>query len=597
MHKHITQIGNPQTAKTAAHPTVTTVYNSKGWLTSLTDQVNTTTTFDQYNNRGQLRKKTDPLLKDTILEYDDAGRLWYIIDRNNNRIDYSYTPTSKIDTITYQDTSTVNFTYNNHDDLTRMQDSLGSTDYTYYADHSLNTLTDPYSFVITYNKYDAAGNLEELIYPGNKKVIYTYDELNRLKTVKIDWLNQTATYNYDDAGRLTSLTNFNGTVTTYGYDNANRLTSLDNKKSDASVIASYSFTLDANGNRTQTVQNEPLTLTPNADTVSYTYNDKKNRLLTANTISFGYDNEGQLSSGYSATYSFDYEHRLKTIGSNIQFYYDGAGNRLKAIRSGVETRYIYDAGGNLLAEADGSNNIIRYYIHGLGLMAMVTPANAVYTYHYNAVGSTIAMTDSTQAIVNKYVYDPFGNILNQTEAVTQPFKFVGQHGVMTEPNGFYYMRARYYDPEVGRFISEDPIGFDGGDVNLCAYASNNPILLMDPNGLKNWGTTLEKVGQMMGKPIVKFAGGVIDKFLMAIDTSGDWAYYGSAAFGAAGAVLGGSIGGPVGAVAGGVVGGYIGGALGGMLDSPQAGQLNYGEDEMLREWQNKNQGNKGMCYQ
>ncbi len=222
--------GSPRTTNSGAHPAITTIYNPIGLLTSLTDQVGTTTNFPLYNNRGQLRKKTDPLLKDTILEYDDAGRLSYVIDRNNNRIDYSYTLTSKLDTITYPDTSTVHFTYNQHDDLTGMQDPFGTTNYTYYADHSLWTLTDPNGFVITYNLYDEAGNLTELTYPGNKKVIYTYDELNRLKTVKIDWLSQTATYYYDDAGRLTSLTNFNGTVTTYGYDNANRLTSLENKK-------------------------------------------------------------------------------------------------------------------------------------------------------------------------------------------------------------------------------------------------------------------------------------------------------------------------------------------------------------------------------
>ena len=205
-----------------------------------------------------------------------------MIDRNNNTVDYSYTPTSKVETITYKNSSnqivaTVGFTYNQHDDLTQMQDSLGSTDYTYYADHSIKTMTNPYGFVITYNKYDAAGNLEELIYPGGKKVIYTYDELNRLKTVKIDWLNKTATYYYDDAGRLDYVVNFNGSITDYGYDNANRLTSLDNKKSDATTLASYSFTLDANGNRTQTVQNEPLTLTLSTETVNYTYNSTKNR--------------------------------------------------------------------------------------------------------------------------------------------------------------------------------------------------------------------------------------------------------------------------------------------------------------------------------
>ncbi len=477
--------GSPYTAKVGAHPVLTTNYNTKGWLTSLTDQVNTTTNFPIYNNRGQLRKKTDPLLKDTIFEYDNAGRLSYKIDRNNQRVDYAYTPTDKVERVTYPDASTVNYTYDQYDQLTAMQDSVGNTSYTYDTVGRLTSSTftyslNPASFAVSY-EYDANGNMTKLIYPGNKSVIYTYDELNRLKTVT-NWLSQTATYNYDDAGRLISLVNFNGTTTNYIYDNANRLISLDNKKADATILASYSFTLDGNGNRTQTVQNEPLTLTLTTDTVSYTYNPEKNRLLTANTISFGYDNEGQLSSGYSSFYTFDYEHRLKTIGSNYQFYYDGTGNRLKAIRSGVETRYIYDAGGNLLAEADSSNTITKYYIHGLGLIAMVTPSNDVYTYHFNAVGSTIAMTDSSQTVVNKYTYDPFGKIINQVEAVAQPFKFVGQHGVMTESNGFYYMRARYYDPEVGRFVSEDPSGFEGGDVNLMVYVGNNPLLLIDPEG-------------------------------------------------------------------------------------------------------------------
>jgi RHS repeat-associated protein len=189
-----------------------------------------------------------------------------------------------------------------------------------------------------------------------------------------------------------------------------------------------------------------------------------------------------LSTGYGPSYTFDYEHRLTGVGTD-QFYYDGAGNRLQATRNGVTTRYVYDAAGNLLAEADGQNNITRYYIYGLGLMAMVTPADQVYCYHFNAIGSTIAMTDQNQAVVNKYAYDPFGNIANQTETTSQPFKFVGQFGVITEPNGFYYMRARFYDPIVGRFISEDPIGFDGGDVNLMAYVQNNPVNGSDPWGL------------------------------------------------------------------------------------------------------------------
>jgi RHS repeat-associated protein len=293
---------------------------------------------------------------------------------------------------------------------------------------------------------------------------------------------------YDAAGRLPGFANFNGTQTTYGYDNANRLTAINNLKADSTIISNYTFTLDGNGNRTNIDQTEPYApAIGEGATIDYTYNTQKNRLTAVAGAPYTYDNEGQLltSNGGVNSYTFDYEHRLKTIagGSTATFYYDGGGNRLKAVRSSTETRYIYDAAGKLLAEADSNNNITKYYIYGNGLLAMVTPANDVYCYHYNGVGSTIALTDNTQAVVNQYSYDAFGNIADQQEAVSQPFKYVGQAGVMTEPNGFYYMKARYYDPTVGRFISEDPIGFEGGDVNLMAYVGNNPVTGIDPSGL------------------------------------------------------------------------------------------------------------------
>jgi len=302
----------------------------------------------------------------------------------------------------------------------------------------------------------------------------------------------TADYDdYDAAGRLPGFTNFNGTRTTYSYDNANRLTAISNQKTGAGVISGYSFTLDGNGNRTDIVQTEPYAPAIGEGNVTYGYNAKSNRLTAAGTNNFTYDDEGQLATDNSGAYTFDYEHRLKTIGADTQFYYDGSGNRLKAVRAGVTTKYIYDAAGRLLAEADANNVITKYYIYGNGLLAMVTATGQTYCYHYNGVGSTIAMTDNTQTVVNQYSYDAFGNIANKLEnilnndttLVNQPFKFVGQAGVMTEPNGFYYMRARYYDPTVGRFISEDPIGFGGGDVNLMAYVGNNPVNWVDPWGL------------------------------------------------------------------------------------------------------------------
>ena len=116
---------------------------------------------------------------------------------------------------------------------------------------------------------------------------------------------------------------------------------------------------------------------------------------------------------------------------------------------------------------------------------MVNAADSkVYSYHFNAIGSTVAITDSTQAVVSKYAYSPWGvTTASETGGFTQPFRYVGQAGVMQEPTGnLYYMRARYYDPAVGRFISEDPIGFSGKDLNLHAYVKGNPINYIDPHG-------------------------------------------------------------------------------------------------------------------
>jgi RHS repeat-associated protein len=106
----------------------------------------------------------------------------------------------------------------------------------------------------------------------------------------------------------------------------------------------------------------------------------------------------------------------------------------------------------------------------------------VYYYHYDGIGSTVGMSDSLGTMVNKYAYDAFGKVLDQIETIPNPFKYVGQFGVMDEENGLLYMRARYYDPEVGRFISKDPIGFAGG-LNLYSYTHNNPLNRIDPLGL------------------------------------------------------------------------------------------------------------------
>ena len=305
--------------------------------------------------------------------------------------------------------------------------------------------------------------------------------------------------------------------------------------------------------------------------VSYAYSPTGNRLVSAGAANFSYDADGQLYNGYGLYYSFDYEHRFIGTGPTPYNTYDGAGNRVQMVYGTTTNRYVYDAKGNVLAVADGNSRITGYFIYGAGLLEGITAAGAGYCYHFDANGNTTALTDSSQNVVNSYAYDPFGAVTNQAENVPQPFKFVGQYGIMADPDGFYYMRARYYDPGIGRFISEDPSGLDGEDTNLYAYTGNNPIIRVDPNG--QWW-----VGAVAGAFAGAFGG-----YTSGLISGGSLkaAILGGLAGGVAGASVGGALpdflgfsaSSAAGAAGGSIVGGIVGGATGALVSGGVSGNI------------------------
>ncbi|GJL61290.1 MAG: hypothetical protein NPIRA03_41470 [Nitrospirales bacterium] len=465
----------------------------------MTNQVGGVHRFE-YDDRGLTTRITDPLERDVVLQYDDMGQLTARTDRNQAEIQYSYTPTGKVETIHYPDAQAINFRYDLNDRLTTMADRLGVSEYEYDAAGRLILETNPYGFSVGY-AYDADGNLVELTYPSTdgivRKVSYHYDALGRL-TRATHWLGDTATYDYDAASRLTGVSHFNGTTSDYTYDVANRLVGLDNRAGNT-TINRHAYSLDANGNIVHEERELPQAPTRSVDhTLEYHYNPVRNRLLSTSgdwTRHFTYDDEGQLmdQDGVSQ-YAFDAEHRLvqhTQVGAINRFDYDGAGNRLRVSREDGQRHYIYGAAGQLLAEANANLEITRYYVYAKGLSALIEGGKS-YVYHFDHSGNTVAITDDDQMIVNQYRYHPYGRILGQTEAIDQPFTFVGQQGVMEEPSGLYYMRARYYDPETGRFIKEDPIGLAGG-INGYAYVGGNPINFIDPSGLEKQGGGSSKI--------------------------------------------------------------------------------------------------------
>lgn len=480
--------GNPSSSQTGSQPAISMNHDVRGRLQSLTDQAGSTTSFT-YDDRGLPIQRTDALDRISTWAYDDLGRLVSSTDRNGQTTTRSYTDSGFLDAIVYPD-HTVSFTYDAVDDLVSMTDAIGTTTQVYDDLGRLTSRTDANGYTVGY-EYDGASRLARLVYPGGASVAYTYDALGRIDRVTLEWLSLDTTADYDAGGRLTSLDHFNGSRSVYSYDDADRLVGIIHS-ADGQDLAGFVYQLDPNGNRTQaTIDPEPALPAALIDaTQTHAFNAERNRLLSTTdgggTVPYTYDLEGQTQSKGATGLVFDTAHRLAAVGTTT-YAYDGLGQRLRATRDGVTTRYVYDANGNLLAEADGAGVLTRYYVHGFGLLAMVDAlTDEVYVYHYDGTGHTVAMTDGARQIVNAYAYDPFGRLMGVDETVPQPFTFVGQFGIQREPEGLYYMRARHYDADTGRFLSPDPLDYQGG-ANLYAYAGGNPIRNIDPTGEIAWG--------------------------------------------------------------------------------------------------------------
>jgi RHS repeat-associated protein len=131
------------------------------------------------------------------------------------------------------------------------------------------------------------------------------------------------------------------------------------------------------------------------------------------------------------------------------------------------------------------NGVTNYYVYGAGLLYQITEtatSTNTLTYHYDYRGSTVALTDGNGNVTDRIEYSAYATLTYRIGTNDTPFLFNGRYGVQTDPNGLLYMRARYYNPYLCRFLNPDPTGFKGG-LNFYAYANGNPVSYRDPNGL------------------------------------------------------------------------------------------------------------------
>lgn len=467
-------------------------YDAVGNLTQITD-AGGRLTWKSYDPVGRLSMEQDGLGNQSYFTYDPVGNRISTRDANGQTTTLFYDAENRLTGIIYPDSTQITYTYDANGNRTSMTDSTGQTVYTYDALDQLTSTTDSFGLTVGYS-YDPSGNRISLTYPGNLLVAYSYDAADRVRTVT-DWAARTTEYEYDQASRIVGIHYPNGVVHSRVYDGCGRLSSMTDVR-DSTVLLGYSWTRDADG--LPISQNEIGTLPPTFDLpaqVNYSY-DADNRLTVSTVGTYTHDNNGNLISrtvdGVTINLQYDYADRLvrQIAGARqIGHVYDGDGNRISWTIGPIARRYVLDRGrsmSHVLCETTGTGTVLAYYIHGPQLVARIAPDGSQRYYHTDAVGNVAALTDQAGAVTDRYAYEPFGVPAGREGSSANPFTYVGGFGVMTEPDGLYFMRARFYDPRTGRFLSKDPVPaslVSPAVLQRYQYARGNPNCLLDPSGL------------------------------------------------------------------------------------------------------------------
>lgn len=451
--------------------------------------------------RYQFTYRADNLLAtasrpDGVMEtfsYDSSKRLTAAA-AGGNRISYSYTVRSELASAS-NSSGTVNFTYDAVGRVATETSNRQPISYRYNADGELSGWTigdvsndftrDQRGLISRVTapegnyalEYDALGRRSGLGYPNGVRASYRFGDRDQLEELEYTGpYDETFNYEYDPLGILTRAVSADETWT-YEYDRDKQLVAADYGDDK------LSFEYDKSGNRLG---------------AGRTY-DTANRLTESSDATYTYDQRGRLtakrarSSGARTEYTWNERSQLITVRSfpnetattpseTLSFTYGPLGDRWSATRNGTTERYAY-VGSDRVLTMDGSSKVIDRATFGPGVdEPLALHGNSGPRFlHANHLGSIVGVSDGSSTL-GKYNYGPFGES-RQTPTVNNPYRYTARE---FERDDLYYYRARYYDPTIGRFLSEDPLGLSAGDANFYRYVGNNPVQLRDPSGQLVW---------------------------------------------------------------------------------------------------------------
>lgn len=468
-----------QTTDPSGHLT-SMAYDGDGHLTAVTLS-NGGTIHYSYNARGWPLKRTDALGQSSSWTYDAMGEVLSYIDRNNQTTTITRDLLGRPQLVTFADGSTQQYTFDAGNRPTQIVDSAdGTLTNTFDGLDDLTQQTSP-AGTVSYT-YDADQRRLTLSAGSQSTVSYDYDAAGRLTGVSQG--AEQVTLGYDAVNRRVELTLPNGVTTSYSYDPASDLTGLAYATAGGTSLGTITYTYNSAGQRSGQSGSLASDSLPTATTAAATV-DLNNRLTSWNGQTYSYDADGNLTGNGTDTYVWNARNQLAQIkqGTSViaSFSYDPLGRRVDTNLNGATTGYLYD-GLNAVQETHGST--ATSILSGLAVDERFarTDTSGRTDFLTDALNSTIGLTNSSGALVEQYTYDPYGNTTASSSAFNNPFQYTGREN---DGTGLYFYRARYYAPGLGRFISEDPMGFAGGSENFYGYVNDAPQDGWDPLGLVN----------------------------------------------------------------------------------------------------------------
>jgi RHS repeat-associated protein len=537
---------NRRTQVTDPRGAVTTVsYDAADNVVQVRDAAGpSNVTAFSYDQLNRLTTQTDPGSRTTTFAYDAADRLTATTDRRARLRTFTYDALDrqKGETwLTAAGGSTVNtltFTYDAAGNLKTAANTASTYTFTYDKLNRRLSEQQPFGLSLTFT-YDATDNRTRVEDSLGGVTTSVYDDANRLTQREFGGTGQTplrvelAWTNRDQLQTLTRYRQVAGSwqvagSTAYTYDPAMRLSNLQHRDVGGTPFSNTTYTYDAAHRLTTETRNGvprnysydpadqltgdgPLTygydLVGNRNTSGY-QTTTGNRLSSDGTWTYTYDNEGALikkSQGASAetwTYGYDHNNRLlwaqkaATDGgpatATVTYTYDAFGRRVQEERwhSGEGTpttaRFAYD-GGDLWADLNGSSQVQarRFFLDGTDqLFARVTAGTgALAWYATDRLGSVTDLLDAAGAVKYHFDYDGFGNSSGSGSDPSYADRYRYTAREYDADTQLQHHDWRWYDPKVGRWTGEDPIGFGARDPNLYRYVQNQATAFTDPSGL------------------------------------------------------------------------------------------------------------------